>query len=83
MGGDRVHLAKLGFDCIPLGACILMAGLDRIFISVPMSQFMMLLYLIIISDLTLGIAAIITPVTRGWLFEQLLKIKLVYEKQMK
>jgi O-antigen/teichoic acid export membrane protein len=61
--------------CLPLGACILMAGLSRIFISGPMSQFKMALYLIIISVLTLGMAAIATPVTRGWLFEQWLKIK--------
>jgi O-antigen/teichoic acid export membrane protein len=64
--------------CLPLGACILMAGLGRMFISGPMSQFMMLLYLIIIFALTLGIAAIITPTTKSWLFEQLFKIKLVY-----
>jgi hypothetical protein len=36
----------------------------------------MLLYLIIVSVLTLGIAAIATPVTRSWLFGQLLKIKI-------
>jgi len=59
--------------CLPLGACILMAGLSRIFISGPMSQFMMLQYLIITSVLTLGTAAITTPVTRAWLFEQWLK----------
>ena len=61
---------------LPLLACILMTGLGRIFISGPMSQYMMLLYLIIISVLTLGIAAIATPVTRSWLFGQLLKIKI-------
>jgi hypothetical protein len=43
-----------------------------------MAQYMMLLYLIIISALTLGIAAIATPTTRSWLFGQLLKIKLAY-----
>jgi O-antigen/teichoic acid export membrane protein len=63
--------------CLPLVTCIVIAGLGRIFISGPMSQFMMLLYLIIISVLTLGISAIITPVTRAWLFEYLLKIKYV------
>lgn len=62
---------------LPLVACTLVAGLGRIFISRPMSQYMMLLYLIIISVLTLGIAAIITPTTRSWLLGQLLKIRLV------
>ncbi|MFH0948123.1 MAG: oligosaccharide flippase family protein, partial [Elusimicrobiota bacterium] len=65
--------------CLPLVACIFIAGIGRIFIGGPMSQFMMVLYLIIISVLTLGIATITTPVTRTWLFEQLSKIKLVYE----
>ena len=64
--------------CLPLVVCIFVAGLGRIFISGPMSQFMMLLNLIIISALTLGIAAITTPVTRTWLFMQLLKIKRRY-----
>jgi O-antigen/teichoic acid export membrane protein len=62
--------------CLPLVVCTLIAGLGRVFISGPMSQFMMLLYLIIISALTLGTTAIITPVTRTWLFMQLSKIKL-------
>ena len=61
--------------CLPLAVCILAAGLGRIFISGPASQFMMLLDLIIVSALTLGIAVITTPVTRIWLFEQLVKIK--------
>jgi O-antigen/teichoic acid export membrane protein len=64
--------------CVPLVACTFVAGLGRIFIREPMSQYMMLLYLIIISVLTLGITALTTPVTRAWLFEQSLKIKLAY-----
>jgi len=64
--------------CLPLVACILMAGLGRIFISGPMSQFMTLSYLIMISILTLGITVVATPVTRSWLFEYLFKIKLAY-----
>jgi O-antigen/teichoic acid export membrane protein len=64
--------------CLPFAVCIFVAGLGRIFTRGPMSQFMMLLYLIIISALTLGTAAIITPVTRTWLFMQLSKIKLAY-----
>lgn len=63
--------------CLPLVVCIFIAGIGRIFISGPMPQFMMLLYLIIISALTLGTAAITTSVTRTWLFKQLLKIKFI------
>ncbi|MCL0030158.1 oligosaccharide flippase family protein [Thermodesulfovibrionales bacterium] len=62
--------------CVPLVACILTAGLGRALVSEPMSQFMMVLYLLIISVSTLGVAAITTPATRKLLFEQLLKIKL-------
>jgi hypothetical protein len=67
--------------CLPLVVCIFVAGIGRIFIREPMSQYMMLLYLIIISALTAGTAAIITPVTRTWLFMQLSKIKLIYGTQ--
>lgn len=63
--------------CVPLAASIFLAGLGRIFVNGPMSQFMILLSLVIITVLTFGITAIITPATRGLLFEQLLKIKLV------
>lgn len=62
--------------CLPLAICVFVAGIGRIFMSEPMSQFMMLLYLIIISALTLTIVAIATPVTRTWLIMQLSKIKL-------
>jgi O-antigen/teichoic acid export membrane protein len=65
--------------CLPLTVCIVVAGLGRILINGPMSQFMMLLNLIVISALTLGITAIMTPVTRTWLFMQLSKIKSAYE----
>ncbi len=64
--------------CLPLAVCVLVAGVGRIFIKGPMSQLMMLVNLIIISALTLGITAIITPVTRTWLFMQSAKIKLLY-----
>ena len=62
--------------CVPLVACTFVAGLCRILIKEPMSQYLMLLYLIIISVLTLGTTALATPVTKAWLFEQLLKMKL-------
>ena len=63
--------------CLPLVACILMAGLGRIFIRGPIPQLMMALYFIIIYVCTLGMAAIITPVTRSWIFGKLLNIKLI------
>jgi len=64
--------------CVPLLACIFVAGLGRIFVNRPMSQFMMLLNLIVISVLTLGITVIITPATREWLLGWLSKIKLAF-----
>jgi O-antigen/teichoic acid export membrane protein len=70
----RWYLQDVG---LPLMTCIFVAGPGRIFIRGPMSQYMMLLYLIIISALTLGITAITTPVTRAWLFKQLLRIKFI------
>jgi len=63
--------------CVPLVACAFVAGIGRIFSREPMSQYMMLQYLIIISGFTLGITAIATSVTRSWLYGQLLKIKLL------
>ena len=67
--------------CIPLAVCFFVAGVGRILIREPMPSYMILLYLIIISVLTLGITAITTPATRIWLFGQLLIIKLAYKKQ--
>jgi O-antigen/teichoic acid export membrane protein len=63
--------------CLPLVACVLVAGVGRIFISGPMSQFIMSLYLFIISILTFAAAVMTTPATRTGLFEQLSKIKYV------
>jgi O-antigen/teichoic acid export membrane protein len=60
---------------IPLAAALVIAASGKLFINSSMSQFTLLIYLSIISALTLGITAIITPVTRDWLFGQLLKIK--------
>ena len=65
--------------CIPLMTCIFVAGIGRIFIREPMSQFMMLLYLIIISVLTLGITLISVPTMRSILYNQLLKTKLNFK----
>jgi len=62
--------------CLPLMACTIVAGLGRLFVIESISQYSMLLFLIIISVLSLGLTSIATPVTRFWLFEQLLKIKI-------
>ena len=62
--------------CLPLAVCLFVAGTGRMLINGPMSQFVMLLNLITVSALTLGTTAIVTPVTRTWLFMQLSKIKL-------
>jgi O-antigen/teichoic acid export membrane protein len=60
---------------IPLAAASLIAVSGKLFIHSSMAQFTLLIYLSIISALTLAITAIITPVTRDWIFGQLLKIK--------
>ncbi|MBU2465191.1 MAG: oligosaccharide flippase family protein [Bacteroidetes bacterium] len=61
---------------VPLIAGLSLAGLGRLFFSGTTSQFMMLLYLIVISVLTLGITLISVPTMRSILYGQLLKIKL-------
>lgn len=63
--------------CFPLMTCILIVGLGQIFIGGPLSQSMMVFYLLIILVLTFGMTVVTTPATRSWLFEPLLKIKLV------
>jgi len=65
--------------CLPLVVCTFVAGLGRVFMREPISQYMTLLYLIIISVLTLGLTAIAAPVTRSWLYGQLVKMNLVHE----
>ena len=52
---------------VPLAACILVAGLGRMLVSGPISQLKMSLCLIVISVLTLGMAALATSVTRAWM----------------
>jgi len=64
--------------CVPLIAALSLAGLGRLFFTDSTSHFLILVNLFIISVLTLGIAAIATPVTKTWLLGQLLKIKLAY-----
>jgi O-antigen/teichoic acid export membrane protein len=60
---------------IPLGVSILFAGIGRLFIRGSMPQIVLLLWLIIISALTLAATAFITPVTRAWLLKHIIIIK--------
>ena len=69
----RWYLQDVG---APLMAGLSLAGLARLFISGPMPQFVMLLYLVTVSVLTLGITLISAPKMRSILYGQLLKIKL-------
>ena len=59
---------------IPLGTAVLIAGLGKMFMSGSMTQSMTLIYLIIISALTMGITVIATPATRSWLFRRLRRV---------
>jgi len=61
---------------VPLIAGLSFAGLGRLFMGGPVPQFVMLLYLVIVSVLTLGITLISAPTMRSILYGQLLKIKL-------
>jgi O-antigen/teichoic acid export membrane protein len=62
---------------VPLIAGLSIAFLGRFLFNGMTSQFVTLLYLIVISVLTLGMTAIVTPTTKSWLWGQLLKIKLM------
>ena len=62
---------------IPLVAGLSLASFGRFLLNSPMSQLLTLQYLTIISVLTLFITVIATPLTRTWLFQQLLKLKLI------
>ena len=59
---------------VPLAAALVIAASGKLFINSSMTQFTLLICLSIISVLTIGITAIVTPVTRDWLLGQL-KIK--------
>ena len=60
--------------CLPLVACVIIAGIGRIFVNGSMSQIMILFHLIIVSALTLGTAVIVTPTMRSWLIWRLSRI---------
>jgi O-antigen/teichoic acid export membrane protein len=56
---------------MPLGTALLIAGLGKLFMFNAMTQFMTLIYLIVISAFTFGITLVVTPTTRSWIFSQL------------
>ncbi|HTZ41450.1 MAG TPA: oligosaccharide flippase family protein [Syntrophales bacterium] len=60
---------------IPLAVCLFVAGLGRLFIHGTTSQFLMLLYLMIISALTLVMTCLSVPIMRSRIYGQLLKLK--------
>ena len=61
---------------IPLGTAVLIAGLGKLVMGNTMTQFMTLIYLIIISAFTLGITAVATSATRSWVLERLWRNKI-------
>lgn len=61
---------------LPLVVSFIIAGLGRLLIGGQMSQFMTVLYVGIVSISTLAVTALVTPVTRTWLFDEVLKLKL-------
>ena len=63
---------------IPIVAALVVAASGKLFINASIPQFTLLIYLSIISLLTLALTAMIMPVTRGWLLGQLVKINLSY-----
>ena len=63
---------------LPLMASLLIPSLCRIFIGSHVSQFMTIIYLILISISTLAITAITTKTTRIWFFNKLSNLKLAY-----
>jgi len=56
--------------CLPLLAGLSLAGLGRLLFVRPNSEFLLMLYLITLSLLTLGITGITTPIARTWLYRR-------------
>lgn len=56
---------------VPLVVALSIAGIGKLFIGSGMTQPVMLIYLFVISGLTLGLTSMVTPTTRSWLFSQL------------
>jgi len=67
--------------CVPLMAGLSMAVLGRLLLSGSASQFVMSIYLLIISVLTLVATLLSVPTMRSIFYRQLLRIKLVYDSQ--
>lgn len=63
---------------VPLMASITIAGLGRLFIGGQTSQFMTIIYILIVSISTLAVTVMTTSTTRTWLFNSLLNLKLAY-----
>jgi O-antigen/teichoic acid export membrane protein len=55
---------------LPLAAGIVVAGMSRLFVSVPKAPWSAVAYLIVVSTLTLGSTALATPVTKAWLLRR-------------
>jgi hypothetical protein len=66
---------------IPLASSAIVVGFCRIVFTAPPSQFMMILYLMIIAIATYGVTAFVTPITRIWVSGQFLRIKLLLQSQ--
>jgi O-antigen/teichoic acid export membrane protein len=59
---------------LPLVASLIIAGLGRLFIGGQMSQVTTAFYLIIISISTLAVTAMVTPTTRTWFRDKILRL---------
>jgi O-antigen/teichoic acid export membrane protein len=61
---------------VPLAASATVVGLARLLVREPMSDFMTVLTVALISGAALSAAALATPTTRGWLRDQLSRSRL-------
>ena len=65
---------------LPLIASLIVAGSGRLLMGGQMSQFMMVVYISIVSFLTLTITVMATPTTRGWFFTKMSDFKLLFRR---
>jgi len=61
---------------LPLTASLVIAVMGRLFMGGNMSEFMTVSYLTIIAISTIGATAVVTPITRTWLFDKLSHFKM-------
>jgi len=61
---------------LPLVASLIVAGLGRLLIGIQISQIITAVCIILVSISTIAVTALVTPTTRSWLLNELLKIKL-------